>query len=101
MPRIRFVNQYAGIIGGIERYMERTAQLLRRNGFTVDCCYAEKTRDPERFLAAFDRAETISEAIRRGGSEYDLTVLHKVRDAETVCALRNAGRTADRMKQSC
>jgi glycosyltransferase involved in cell wall biosynthesis len=94
MPRIRFVNQYAGIIGGIERYMERTALLLRRNGFTVDCCYAEKTQDSERFLAAFDQAETIAEAIRRSGNEYDLTVLHKVRDAEAVRALRNAGRTA-------
>ena len=94
MPRIRFVNQYAGIIGGIERYMERTALLLRRNGFTVDCCYAEKTQDSERFLATFDHAETISEAIRRNGNEYDLTVLHKIRDAEAVCALRNAGRTA-------
>ncbi len=94
MPRIRFVNQYAGIIGGIERYMERTALLLRRNGFTVDCCYAEKTQDSERFLAAFDRAEMIDAAIKRGGSEYDLTVLHKVRDAEAVRALREAGRTA-------
>ena len=94
MPRIRFVNQYAGIIGGIERYMERTALLLRRNGFAVDCCYAEKTQDSERFLAAFDRAETIAEAIRRGGREYDLTVLHKVRDAASVRALRDSGRTA-------
>ena len=94
MPRIRFVNQYAGIIGGIERYMERTAPLLRRNGFAVDCCYAEKTQDSERFLAAFDRAETISEAAGRTGAEYDLTVLHKVRDAAAVRALRNAGRTA-------
>ena len=94
MPRIRFVNQYAGIIGGIERYMERTALLLRRNGFTVDCCYAEKTQDSDRFLAAFDHAETISDAIERNGSDYDLTVLHKVRDAEAVRALRNAGRTA-------
>ena len=94
MPRIRFVNQYAGIIGGIERYMERTALLLRRNGFTVDCCYAEKTQDPARFLAAFDRTETISEAISRNENGYDLTVLHKVRDAAAVRALRNAGRTA-------
>ncbi len=94
MPRIRFVNQYAGIIGGIERYMERTALLLRRNGFTVDCCYAEKTQVSDRFLAAFDHAETISEAIRRNGNEYDLTVLHKVRDAGMVRVLRNAGRTA-------
>ncbi len=93
MPRIRFVNQYAGIIGGIERYMERTALLLRQNGFSVDCCYEEKTQDTERFLSAFDRAETISESIGRGDG-YDLTVLHKVRDAAAVRALRNAGRTA-------
>lgn len=94
MPHIRFVNQYAGIIGGIERYMERTALLLRRNGFTVDCCYAEKTQDSDRFLAAFDRTETISEAAGRNGTEYDLTVLHKVRDAASVRALREKGRTA-------
>ena len=94
MPRIRFVNQYAGIIGGIERYMERTALLLRRNGVAVDCCYAERTQDSERFLAAFDRAETIAEAVRRGGNGYDLTVVHKVRDAASVRALRDAGRTA-------
>jgi len=94
MPRIRFVNQYAGIIGGIERYMERTAQLLRRNGFTVDCCYEEKAKDSERFLSAFDRVETISEAVGRPNPGYDLTVLHKVRNADAVRALRNAGRTA-------
>ena len=94
MPRIRFVNQYAGIIGGIERYMERTAQLLRRNGFAVDCCYAEKTQDSERFLAAFDHAESIDEAIGRNGNEYDLTVLHKVRDAAAVRAFRDSGKTA-------
>ena len=94
MPRIRFVNQYAGIIGGIERYMQRAALLLRRNGFSVDCCYAEKTNDSERFLAAFDRAETISEALKRPADGYDLTVLHKLRDASTVRAMRSSGRTA-------
>jgi len=94
MPRIRFVNQYAGIIGGIERYMERTALLLRSNGFSVDCCYAEKAQDPDRFLAAFDRAETIAEALKRPADQYDLTVLHKVRDAVAVRKLRESGRTA-------
>lgn len=94
MPRIRFVNQYAGIIGGIERYMERTARLLRSSGFSVDCCYAEKARDAERFLAAFDRAETLSDALKRPADQYDLTVLHKVRDAAAVRKLRESGRTA-------
>ena len=94
MPRIRFVNQYAGIIGGIERYMERTALLLRADGFSVDCCYAETAQDSERFLAAFDRAETISEARKHPADEYDLTVLHKLRDADAVRNLRGSGRTA-------
>ena len=93
MPRIRFVNQYAGIIGGIERYMERTALLLRGNGFTVDCCYAETARDSGRFLAAFDTTETISGALAHPAG-YDLTVLHKVRDAAAVRAFRESGRTA-------
>jgi len=94
MPRIRFVNQYAGIIGGIERYMERTSLLLRRNGFTVDCCYEETAQDSGRFLAAFDHAETIAEAISHPGTGYDLTVLHKLRDAGAVRALRDQGSTA-------
>lgn len=94
MPRIRFVNQCAGFIGGVERYMERTALLLRRNGFAVDCCYGEKTRDSERFLAAFDRSETISSALERSPDDCDLTVLHKVRDAAAVRKFRTLGRTA-------
>ena len=94
MPRIRFVNQYAGIIGGIERYMERTALLLRENGFAVDCCYAETARDSGRFLASFDHSETISEALTHPDDKYDLSVLHKVRDAAAVRAFRESGRTA-------
>ena len=94
MPHIRFVNQYAGIIGGVERYMERAALLLRANGVSVDCCYAETAQNSDRFLAAFDRAETISDALDRPADEYDLTVLHKVRDAATVRKLRESGRTA-------
>ena len=93
MPCIRFVNQYAGVIGGIERYMERTALLLRRNSVIVDCCYAEETLDSARFIAAFDHAETIDNTIRQN-IICDLTVLHKVRDAATVRAFREAGRTA-------
>ena len=94
MTAIRFVSHYAGVVGGVERYMERTARLLRGDGFRVDCCYAERTPDAERFLASFDGSEPMSEALRRPAAEYALTVLHKVRDAATVRAFREAGRTA-------
>jgi len=95
MPGIRFVSHHAGVVGGVERYMERTALLLRAHGIRVDCCFAEKTQDADRFLAAFDASESIDQALgRSSASDYDLTVLHKVRDAAVVRAFRQAGPAA-------
>jgi glycosyltransferase involved in cell wall biosynthesis len=93
MPGIRFVSHYAGVVGGVERYMERTARLLRAEGIRVDCCYAERTADADRFLAAFDASESMADALKHA-SGCDLTVLHKVRDAATVRAFRESGPTA-------
>lgn len=93
MPGIRFVSHYAGVVGGVERYMERTARLLRADGFRVDCCFAERTPDADRFLASFDASESMADALGRP-SGCDLTVLHKVRDAATVRAFRESGPTA-------
>jgi len=93
MPGIRFVSHYAGVVGGVERYMERTARLLRADGFRVDCCFAERTPDADRFLASFDSSENMADALGRP-SRCDLTVLHKVRDAATVRAFRESGPTA-------
>ena len=93
MPGIRFVSHYAGVVGGVERYMERTARLLRADGFRVDCCYAVRTPDADRFLASFDASESMADALGRP-SDCDLTVLHKVRDAATVRAFRESGPTA-------
>ena len=93
MPGIRFVSHYAGVVGGVERYMERTARLLRADGFRVDCCYAVRTPDADRFLASFDASESMADAPGRT-SDCDLTVLHKVRDAATVRAFRESGPTA-------
>ena len=93
MPGIRFVSHYAGVVGGVERYMERTARILRAEGIRVDCCYAERTPDADRFLASFDASESMADALKHA-SDYDLTVLHKVRDAATVRAFRESGPTA-------
>ena len=94
MPGIRFVSHFAGVVGGVERYMERTARLLRADGIRVDCSWAERTPDADRFLTAFDAAESMADALKHPASDYDLTVLHKVRDAATVRAFRESGPTA-------
>ena len=54
MKNIVYIGQYNGIIGGIERYMQKSAEILRRNGFAVQCLYMEEGgRDQHIFSAAF------------------------------------------------
>ena len=36
MKQILYIGKYNGIIGGIERYMQNSADLLQKNGFA--CC---------------------------------------------------------------
>ena len=41
MNNILYIGRYNGIVGGIERYMQKSAELLRRNGFSVLDFYRE------------------------------------------------------------
>ena len=41
MKNILYIGKYNGIIGGIERYMQKSAELLRQNGFAVHYRYIE------------------------------------------------------------
>ena len=55
MKKIIYIGRYNGIIGGIERYMQNSAELLRRNGFAVHYLYtANGGRNQEGFAQAFD-----------------------------------------------
>ena len=61
MKNIVYIGKYNGIIGGIERYMQKSAELLRSNGFAVHCFYTEKGgKDQESFAAAFDSVTEFS-----------------------------------------
>lgn len=55
MKNILYIGRYNGIIGGIERYMQKSAALLRRNGLAVHYLYTENGgREPENFAESFD-----------------------------------------------
>ena len=41
MKQILYIGKYNGIIGGIERYMQNSADLLQKNGFAVHYRYIE------------------------------------------------------------
>ncbi len=88
--KILFVGEYAGFIGGIERYMHQTAQLLRENGFAVDCLFNQKARDYELFAANFDQVFT-SNQLNNRIQDYQLIVIHKLRDQKLIDSLLNSG----------
>lgn len=61
MKKILYIGKYNGIIGGIERYMQKSAALLRRNGFSVHYLYTEEGgRDQEDFARSFESTGVFS-----------------------------------------
>lgn len=82
MKNIVYIGQYNGIIGGIERYMQKSAEILRRNGFAVQCLYMEEGgRDQHIFSAAFDRIQHFSP--ESGFLKMaDLIILHNIIDVK-------------------
>ena len=61
MKTIVYIGKYNGIIGGIERYMQKSAALLRSNGFSVHYLYTENGgREQQQFAEAFDSVSEFS-----------------------------------------
>ena len=92
MKNILYIGKYNGIIGGIERYMQNSASLLRSNGFTVNCLYTEEGgRDQAAFAGAFDivRKFSLADDLLQ---QADLVILHNIIDVKFLQYLP-AGKT--------
>ena len=82
MKKILYIGKYNGIIGGIERYMQKSAELLRAKGFEVHYLHIEKGgKDQAAFAGAFD---TIAEFAPECGvlQSADMVILHNIIDVE-------------------
>ena len=87
MKNIVYIGKYNGIIGGIERYMQNSAALLRRNGFAVHCLYMEAGgKDQAAFADAFD---TVSVFSSNSGvlKSADMVIIHNIIPPETLSLL--------------
>ena len=78
MKRILYIGKYNGIVGGIERYMQQSAQLLRKSGLAVHCLYMEQGgREQQSFADAFDSIQKFSpenELLHR----VDIVIIHNI-----------------------
>ncbi len=78
MKNILYIGKYNGIVGGIERYMQQSAELLRRNGFAVHCLYTENcSREQENFAKAFDSIAVFSPESSLITSS-DMVIIHNI-----------------------
>jgi len=77
--KILFVSQYAGFIGGLERYIHAVASLLKREGFAVYCIYAERVNAADEFLSVFDKHWTVAQ-LDAVDETFALATLHKIVD---------------------
>lgn len=84
MTQIVYIGNYLGIVGGIERYMQHSAALLRNNGFKVHYLYTGTTaRDVDAFSASFDRVQRFSQdadCLRQA----EWVILHTIVPRETL-----------------
>ena len=76
--KILFISQYAGFIGGLEKYMHSLSLLLRENGFNTCALYVEKTNRAEEFLSGFDGHKNFSEMSDMSADDYGLVTMHKI-----------------------
>ena len=87
MKTILYIGRYNGIIGGIERYMQKSAELLRRNGFAVHYLHTEMGgKDPEDFAGAFDSIAAFSPENNLLKTA-DMVVIHNIIPVELLKAL--------------
>lgn len=82
--KILFISQYAGFIGGLEKYIHSLSLLLRKNGFRTYSLYVEKTRFSEEFLSGFDGSRNISEIGEISQADFDFVTLHKISRADVM-----------------
>ena len=84
MKNILCIGKYSGIIGGIERYIQKSAEILRRNGFAVHYLYTENGgRDQENFAGAFDSIQKFTPENPRL-KDADMVVIHNIIAVEAL-----------------
>ena len=92
MKTIVYIGRYNGIIGGIERYMQKSAALLHANGCSVHYLYAENGgREQQQFAEVFDSVSKFSSSNPLLESA-DFVIIHNIIAPEFLKTLP-AGKT--------
>lgn len=84
---IVYLSTYAGFIGGIERYMANTSQILRKAGYRTEMYYIQQARLFDEFSKEFDRVAPLEKISDFASAE--LITIHKLTDSDMLQELLN------------
>ena len=80
--RILFISDFAGFIGGTEKYIYSVAKLLNENGFVCDMIYRKKINQFEIFKSVFDNCVDWQNALILKEKIYAYASMHRTENAD-------------------
>jgi len=80
--RILFISDFAGFIGGTEKYIYSVAKFLKENGFVCDMIYRKKTLKFDIFESVFENCVDWKNATHLKDIKYDFATMHRTEDAD-------------------
>ncbi len=83
MKRILILSHYLGFVGGIERYAQRMALLLRGQGFVVDLLYHTTCEESTEVAQSYDSLYSLDQ-LSSIPNEYDRVIIHKWLDIDSL-----------------
>jgi len=78
--RILFISEFAGFIGGTEKYIFSVAELLKANGFACDMIYKTKTNAFEKFQSVFENCVDVKKSDKLTSLHYQIKTMHRTED---------------------
>ncbi|MBQ6533959.1 MAG: glycosyltransferase family 4 protein [Opitutales bacterium] len=79
--RVLFISEFAGFIGGTEKFIFESARLLAQNGRVCDMIFKTKTRGYDEFAGAFEHCLQFEDSAPLENLEYEIKTMHRTEDA--------------------
>ena len=78
--RILFISEFAGFIGGTEKYIFSVADLLKAKGFVCDMIYKTKANAFDKFKSVFENCVDVENSNELASLHYQIKTMHRTED---------------------
>lgn len=80
--RVLFISDFAGFVGGTEKYIFSVASLLKENGYVCDMIYRKRAENISMFESAFEHCVSWENSSHLKNYNYALATMHRTENAD-------------------